>query len=158
MARFKPKPADRPWLNPSLALKDFEQSRRFYTEAFGFDFDYALEAPDGTPVHAEFRYQGEVLFMCAPEDVWPDGAKSPATSGTDAPINLAVYVEDIDAFHACATAAGATCEQQPADQFYGDRTAVYRDPSGYRWSFHSRVRDMSPDEMREAMMREFGGG
>lgn len=157
MTDFLPKPADEPWLNAYLALKDFEESRRFYTEAFGFEFHYALQTPDGTPVHTEYRYKGQGLFMCAPEDVWEGNAKSPATSGTPSPINLAVYVDDIDAFHERAIAAGATCVQEPADQFYGDRTAVYTDPSGYRWSFHSRVRDMTPAEMTEAMMKEFGG-
>ena len=158
MTRFIAKPDTQPWLNPYLALADFEQSRRFYSEAFGFALAYALEAPDGTPVHAEYTHKGDTLFMCAPEDAWPDATKSPATSGTDSPISLAVYVDDIDAFHARAVGAGAPCEQEPADQFYGDRTAVYRDPSGYRWSFHSRIENLTPDQMREAMMREMGSG
>ena len=47
-----------------------------------------------------------------------------------------------------ALAAGATSIMPPADQFYGDRTAGVRDPSGNQWWLATHVEDVSPEEHR----------
>jgi PhnB protein len=35
-----------------------------------------------------------------------------------------------------------------ADQFYGDRSAVLRDPFGHRWFFATHKEDVSAEEMQ----------
>ena len=62
------------------------------------------------------------------------------------------YVGDVDAAVAQAQTAGASVLRAPEDQFYGDRTATVADPWGHQWSLHTRVRDVSMEEM-EAVMR-----
>ena len=32
--------------------------------------------------------------------------------------------------------------------FYGERTAILRDPFGYRWNVGHHIEDVSPDEMQ----------
>ena len=43
-----------------------------------------------------------------------------------------------------------------ADMFWGDRYAVLEDPFGHRWSVATRPKDLSPEEIREAMARISG--
>ncbi len=38
---------------------------------------------------------------------------------------------------------------EPADQFYGDRTAGVKDPSGNRWWIATHVEDVSAEELAQ---------
>jgi len=48
-------------------------------------------------------------------------------------------------------AAGAISLMEPADQFYGDRSAGVKDPFGNQWWFSTHVEDVSPDELQRRM-------
>ena len=39
---------------------------------------------------------------------------------------------------------------EPADQFYGDRTYMARDPEGHAWSFAQTVRYVTREEAEKA--------
>jgi hypothetical protein len=54
-------------------------------------------------------------------------------AATPMPQAFSLYVEDPDATHYPALAAGATPLWEPADQPYGERTAGLRDPFGNQW-------------------------
>ena len=59
------------------------------------------------------------------------GTRSPKTlGGTTSTINL--NVDDVDAWHDRAVAAGAKSLREPKDEFYG-RQAKMRDPFGHVW-------------------------
>jgi PhnB protein len=49
------------------------------------------------------------------------------------PTALHVYVPDADSVYQRALEAGASSLEEPIDQFYGDREAGVRDPSGNVW-------------------------
>ena len=51
---------------------------------------------------------------------------------------IIVWVDDVDAHHAHAVAAGATAEA-PDDKPYGVRTYSLTDAEGYRWSIMQRL-------------------
>jgi catechol 2,3-dioxygenase-like lactoylglutathione lyase family enzyme len=55
-----------------------------------------------------------------------------------------VRVEDVDAHHALAVAAGAAIERLPETYPYGERQYVARDPDGHRWIFTQSVDDADP--------------
>ena len=61
-----------------------------------------------------------------------------------------IYVADCETVFAQAIAVGATVITEPADQFWGDRTATVADPFGYRWTLATHVRDVSEAEMATA--------
>ena len=83
------------------------------------------------------------------------GAVSPL--GLNAtPVTIHLYVEDVDSLYQQALGAGAKLIMPLADQFWGDRYGVVEDPSGHRWALASHVRDMSPEQMKEAAAGLFG--
>lgn len=63
------------------------------------------------------------------------------------PAGIHIYVDDVDALVRRAAAAGARVVREPADQFYGDRSATLEDPSGHRWFFATHKEDLTPDEI-----------
>ncbi len=54
-------------------------------------------------------------------------------------------------------AAGATQLTAPTDQFHGDRVGTLRCPYGHRWIIATQIREMSEEEMQQAMEEAFGG-
>jgi PhnB protein len=81
-------------------------------------------------------------------DEHPDvGALSPGSVG-GTPVTIHLYVEDVDATFARATAAGARVTRPLADQFYGDRLGVLTDPFGHVWSVATHREDVSEEELR----------
>ncbi|HEV3108967.1 MAG TPA: VOC family protein [Candidatus Binataceae bacterium] len=58
--------------------------------------------------------------------------------------------DGIDAHCQLARAAGAVIVREPADQFYGDRSYMAKDPEGHVWSFAQTVRQVSREEAERA--------
>ncbi|MGB5750587.1 MAG: VOC family protein [Desulfobacterales bacterium] len=52
-----------------------------------------------------------------------------------------------DAAYKQATAAGAASLSEPEDQFWGSRSAMIKDPFGYRWSLNQKIEEVSPEEL-----------
>jgi uncharacterized glyoxalase superfamily protein PhnB len=69
------------------------------------------------------------------------------------PVTIHLYVEDADAFAARAVKAGAKVTMPVADAFWGDRYGTLEDPFGHRWSVATHVRDVTPEEMQQAMKK-----
>jgi uncharacterized glyoxalase superfamily protein PhnB len=134
-----PRPAGMAWLIPALPVKDIQKALDFCQKAFGFDKGISMTGPDGKLVHAEIKYEGHTIAMFGLESAPECIHKSPATSKTDCPILLYVYCDNVDALYATAKAAGASIISEPADMFWGDRIATFKDPDGYRWTFATNV-------------------
>jgi PhnB protein len=61
------------------------------------------------------------------------------------------FLDDVDARFQRALDAGATVVTPLEDQFWGDRYGVVRDPFGHHWSLAQTVREVSMEELEEAM-------
>ncbi len=146
-------PSFRSEIVPALSYADAPAAIAFLCRAFGFEEQYRLEMPDGSIGHAELSYGGATVSLASQ---WPDGGLGSPRSLPHLHACLQVYVEDVDAHYAQACAAGAEIVEEPADQFYGDRTYRARDLEGHRWWFHQRLREVSPEEMAAAVA-EMGG-
>ncbi|MGD9326952.1 MAG: hypothetical protein PVG26_23245, partial [Desulfobacterales bacterium] len=46
-----------------------------------------------------------------------------------------------------AIEAGARSLTEPTDLFWGTRSALIRDPFGYRWAVNQKIEDVSPEEL-----------
>lgn len=136
----RPAGANWPALSPYLTVRDGDASIAFYETAFGFRTEgMVMRDNDGRVMHAGMRL-GDACIMFAPQGMSSE-MRAPADSGAPISLSLYVYVPDIDALAARAAAAGAGVVQQPADQFWGDRIAIFTDPDGYQWTFATNVGD-----------------
>ena len=62
---------------------------------------------------------------------------------------LYLYTEDTDATYKRALKAGATSIMEPADQFYGDRSAGVQGPQGNQWWIATRLENLSQEEIQK---------
>ncbi len=140
-------------VTPYLICKNAEAAIDFYKQAFGAVELFRIGSP-AMVGHAELKI-GNAIIMLADEH--PDmGAVSPETVG-GTPVQLLVYVEDVDAFTANAVAEGLTVMRPIQDQFYGDRSGQFKDPFGHVWSFATHIEDVSPEEMNNRAAAAYGG-
>ena len=114
-----------------------------------------MPLPDGKLGHAEFRI-GDAPIMLADESPEMNFRGPQSIGGT--PVNILVYVNDVDALIKQAEAAGAKALRPPEDQFYGDQMAALEDPFGHSWSFATHIEDVSPEELQKRMAEHRGGG
>jgi PhnB protein len=70
---------------------------------------------------------------------------SPKTLG-ETTVGIHLNVEDIDAWFARATAAGATVQWPPADMFWGDRYCKIADPVGHSWTLSTHIEDVTMED------------
>jgi uncharacterized glyoxalase superfamily protein PhnB len=100
----------------------------FLCAAFGFT-EHAAYEHDGVIAHAELRLGDDwiMLGQSRPQDDGPPYPGGPTTTY--------VVVDDPDAHHARAVAAGAEITQEPVERDYGSREYAAKDPGGNVWSF-----------------------
>jgi PhnB protein len=137
-------------LSPYLVVSDAAATIEFYRKAFGATETFRLQQPDGRIGHAELRIGGALLMLA---DEFPEmGLRSPKSMGdARSPVMMHLYVEDVDAVYRRAIALGAVSVSAPADQFYGDRNAQVKDPSGHSWDISTHKEDVAPAEMQRRM-------
>jgi PhnB protein len=138
---------DRPagTLVPYLICKGAAQMIQFYRQAFGAVEDFRLVMNDGRVGHAELTIGG-ARFSVA--DEFPEMSCSSPLHYGGSPVNLHLYVDDVDAIVARARAADARVLAEPTDEPYGDRVARLADPSGHVWMIATRKEQVSPEEMQ----------
>jgi len=135
-------------VTPYLTCEGADQAIAFYAKAFGAVEVGRINGQDGKIMHAELRIGNAMLML---SDDFPDfGSVGPqALKGT--PVMIHLYVEDADAAWSRALAAGATEVMPLADAFWGDRFGMLADPFGHRWSIATHQRDLTPEQIEEAM-------
>jgi uncharacterized glyoxalase superfamily protein PhnB len=136
---------------PHLVCANCAEAIEFYKKAFGAIEVMRSLTPDGKIGHAMLRIGDSPLFLA---DEFPDyGAYSPL-SLKGSPVTIHLSVPNVDEVWNSARAAGATVRMELADMFWGDRYGQLDDPFGHRWSMATHIRDVSPEEIEEAMKRE----
>ena len=141
-----PVPEDFHTITPQMAVKGVAAAIDWYTRALGAHELLRNAAPDGTSImHAELLLGDSRFFVV---DEFPDSVVSPSTLGGTT-VTMHLYVPDVDDFFNRAVEAGATVVMPVADQFWGDRYGILRDPFGHRWSIASRIEDLSPQKLQD---------
>lgn len=144
MAKGKPIPDGYHNMTPYLIVSGAAKAIEFYTKVFGATEKMRMPGPGGKVGHAELTL-GDSMIMLADEH--PEiGARAPSAYGGSA-VSLMVYVPDVDATVATATAAGAKIVRPVENQFYGDRMGTIADPFGHQWHVATHVEDVPSDEM-----------
>jgi uncharacterized glyoxalase superfamily protein PhnB len=134
----------RPALTSALFYVDPRAALAWLQKAFGFEVAMLIEDPQGNVVHSEMRY-GDASVMVGSE--WSEDHKSPASVGGKNTQSVHIQISsDVEAHCARARAAGAVVVQEPATQFYGDRTYRCRDPEGHIWTIAQTVKAVTAEE------------
>lgn len=107
-------------VTPYLTVKRAEQLVDFVKQVFGGVEVFRTIGSAGG-LHAEVTIGDAKLMIGGYESV------------EEIPTALHVYVPDADAVYQRALDAGATSVEEPVDQFYGDREAGVKDPTGNVW-------------------------
>jgi uncharacterized glyoxalase superfamily protein PhnB len=153
MAKVKAIPEGMHAVTPHLICAGAADAIEFYKKAFGAVEEGRLAGPNGRLMHAMVRIGGSAVMLVDEMPEW--GALGPK-SLKGSPVTIHLYVEDADAVAARAVAAGAKLTMPVADMFWGDRYGKVEDPFGHHWSIATHVRDVTPEEMRQAM-KQMGG-
>ena len=111
---------------PTLKYDDAHAAIEFLTTALAFEKHAVYETDDGKVAHAELRHgDGMVMLGDRREDDRYDTGRAVTY----------VVVDDPDALHDRAKAAGAQIVAELSDQDYGSRDFAAADPEGNIWSF-----------------------
>jgi len=144
--KIKPIPDEYRGATPYLCVKGGAAAIDFYKQAFGARESMRIPMAGGKIGHAELRV-GDALFMLA--DEFPEmNFRSPQSLG-GTPVNIVIYVENVDELVKQAENAGAKVLRPPADQFYGDRSGTVEDPFGHVWHLSTHIEDLSAAELRQ---------
>jgi len=137
-----------------LVVDDVRAAVDFYQQALGARVTRLLHLPDGSIATAELTIAGLRVALAAP--VPGTSLATPRSTET----SVAAYrfaVQDADAAMERATSAGATLYSPVQDAFWGVRTGEVLDPSGHRWAFDQRVREVPVEEIEAQLAAMFGG-
>ena len=116
----EPRTAGYQTITPYLTVKRAEQLVEFVKQAFGGVEVFRTIGSAGG-LHAEVTIGDSKLMIGGYEAV------------EEIPTALHLYVPDADAVYQRALELGATSVEEPVDQFYGDREAGVKDPTGNIW-------------------------
>ena len=150
MSKPKPVPEGMHSVTPHLICAGAADAIEFYKKAFGAVEEARLPGPGGRIMHAMIRIGDSAVMLVDEMPEW--GALGPK-SLKGSPVTVHLYVENADATVERAVKAGAKITMPLAEQFWGDRYGKLEDPFGHHWSVATHVRDVSMEEMQQAMKK-----
>ena len=136
----KPIPQQYGTVTPYLIVDGVPKLIEFLKHTFDAEERERINDREGHVGHAEVRIGGSIIMM----------ADSTAQYNP-IPSQLYVYVDNVDHTHKRGMEAGGISEQEPTTQFYGDRTAAVKDPTGNVWWIATHIEDVSSEEMERRM-------
>lgn len=153
MAKVKPIPDGMRSVTPHLVCAGAADAIEFYKKAFGAVEEARIPGAQGRLMHAMIRIGDSAVMLVDEMPEW--GAFGPK-SLKGSPVTIHLYVDDADAFVARAVKAGAKVTMPLDDAFWGDRYGKLEDPFGHHWSVATHMRDVSAEEMQQAMRKMSG--
>ena len=144
----KPIPEGYHSITPYLGILKAAEAIEFYKKAFGAAELTRLAGPDGKLMHAMLRIGDSPLMLV---DEFPEmHVRGPQSLGGSA-VTIHLSVPDADAAFKRAVDAGASARMPVTDMFWGARYGFVQDPFGHLWSISTQVRELTPDQIIEAM-------
>jgi len=144
---MKAPPKGWPRMSCSIFYADPHAAITWLCKAFDFELQLKVEGDAGEIVHSELKY-GEALVMvsgASGQEPWQKYYRSPQSIGGGVTQALCFHVEDVDAHHARAVAAGAEVVRALSTSDYGeeywsDRSYGVLDLESHLWWFMQRMR------------------
>lgn len=121
-------------ITPYLLYEDGEAAIDFATRAFGFrEVNRATGGAGGLHAELELSPGGGRVYLGQPTGDF----RNPATAGRTSQVY--VLVDDVDAHHDRAKAAGARIIEDLNDLPFGHRRYGCADPQGHEWYFAQEI-------------------
>ena len=136
-------PEDYQTVTPLLTFKSSFKAIDYYKKVFDAKERYRLDDKDKI-IYAEIMI-GKSIIMLMDEN--PEMGSGKITNG-NTPVNLYVYVKDVDETFNKAIKLGAKQDSPVETQFFGDRVGMITDPFGYKWSIATRIKTLSSAEIK----------
>ncbi|MBA2485923.1 MAG: VOC family protein [Nitrospira sp.] len=151
--QVKPVPDGMRTVTPHLICAGAADAIEFYKKAFNAVEMARMPGPQGKLIHALIRIGDSAVTLF---DECPDWGSIGPKSLKGSPVTIHLYVENVDSVIKRAVAAGAKVTMPLEDTFWGDRDGKLEDPFGHQWSVATHVRDVSPEELRQAAQKACG--
>ena len=142
-----------PSLSPHLIVDGAAAAIDFYVKAFDAVELGRVPGPGGKLIHAAVQINGHTVLLNDDFPEFNDGKSMTPIALGGTPVTIHLTVTDVDARYQQALDAGATAVAALEDQFWGDRYGIVRDPFGHHWSLGQPVREVSAEEIAEAMQQ-----
>ena len=137
-------------ITPYIVMDNATAAVEFYKKSLGAEVIMTFPSPDGKIMHAEIEV-GNARIMIGNTNPKCDGKSAKSLGGS--PVSFYVYVEDVQAAFDKATNEGMAEKQPLTDMPWGDRMGTLTDSFGIDWTVAEHVRDVSPEEIAEAMKK-----
>lgn len=148
VSKVNPIPAGYHSVIPYLIVDNGTAALEFYKRALEATEVMRHCDASGRVCHAEMKI-GDAHIMLADEFAEMGFKSAKSIGGT--PVSVMVYLANVDAAANRFVELGAEVMKPIADQFYGDRSATFRDPFGHIWTIATHIEDVSPEEMGRRM-------
>ena len=132
----KPVPEGYHTVVPYLVVKGANALVDFVKLAFGAKEHHVMRGPNGEVWHGDLTIGDSHVMLGEANGPWQA-----------MPSSLYLYLPDCDAMYKQALEAGGSSVQEPKTQFYGDRHAAVKDPTGNTWWIATHVEDVAPEEL-----------
>ena len=140
-----------PALSPHLTVDDAAAAIDFYVKAFNAVELGRIPGPTGKLIHGAIQIDGSTVMLADDFPEMSDGKSMTPKALGGTPVTIHLTVTDVEDRFQRAIDAGAFVVMPLEDQFWGDRYGVLEDPFGHRWSLGQPVREVSYDEIQQAM-------
>jgi uncharacterized glyoxalase superfamily protein PhnB len=137
-------------VTPHLVCAGAADAIEFYKKAFQAVEMARLPGSKGRLMHAMITIGDSSVMLV---DEMPEWNSLGPKSLKGSPVTLHLYVDNVDAAFERAVAAGAKVMMPLEDTFWGDRYGQLEDPFGHRWSLATHIRDVTQEEMEQAMRK-----
>jgi len=137
-------------VTPYIVMDDVSAAIDFYKKALGAEEKMRFPTPDGNVMYAEIQV-GNARVMMGSSCSNNDGKSAKNYGGS--PVSFYVYVDDVNTAFNKAKNAGMSVKKEVEDMFWGDRMGTLTDPFDMEWTIAQHIRDVSPEEMQEALKK-----
>ncbi len=114
-------------LFPIVACRDLSRTARWYQSVFAAEQAYQFP-DDGEPVYLTLRVGDSSIALA--DGNGPNAYGSAAFPSSGHPVDLCVYVDDLDATLEAGARDGGELVVEAADMPWGERVGWLRDPEG----------------------------